>query len=59
MELSLKKKLEGIYNARQCMDLNDVDYAIAETVKLCRIYPDSIAAKKRLASLSKRREKLS
>ena len=55
---TLKKQLENIYNANQCTDLSDVNYAIEETKKLCREYPENIAPKKRLASLSKRKKQL-
>jgi hypothetical protein len=55
---TLKKQLENIYNANQCTDINDVDYAIEETKKLCVEYPKNIAPKMRLASLTKRKTQL-
>ena len=56
---TLKKQLENIYNANQCTDLSDVNYAIEETKKLCKQYPDNIAPKRRYASLEKRKNQLS
>lgn len=55
---TLKKQLENIYNANQCTDINDVNYAIEETKKLCFEYPKNIAPKMRLASLTNRKNKL-
>jgi hypothetical protein len=55
---NLKQQLEQIYNANQCMDLNDVNYAIEETRILIKQYPDNKAPINRLVSLLNRKEKL-
>lgn len=54
----MKNELKHIYTAAQCCDISDCQIAIQQATELCRRYPESTAAKQRLASLYNRKEKL-
>jgi hypothetical protein len=55
---TLKKKLENIYNANQCTDLNDVEYALEQTRELVKIHDWTPALRKRVVSLENRKIQL-
>jgi hypothetical protein len=56
MSISLKKKLINIYNANQCVDLNDCDIAISQTKELILLHGYTPALIKRLLSLENKRK---
>lgn len=53
---TLKKRLTQIYKARQCTDLNDVEYALQAVENLIRLNGWRPALTKRWCSLEKRKD---
>lgn len=54
----ITESLKYVYKADQCMDLNDVDYAIQEVKRIASEWHYTPALRKRLNSLEKRKEVL-
>lgn len=54
----MKKQLQRIYKANQCVDLFDVDNAINQVLELLKDYPMKHALLIRLGSLANRKEKI-
>ncbi len=53
--MGIKTSLKNIYRAKDCTDINDVEFAIKEMNKLCLKYPRKVSAQRRLSSLWKRK----
>jgi len=54
----ITESLKYVYTAKQCTDLNDVEFAINEVKRIAREWKYTAALRNRLNSLEKRKEVL-